>query len=138
MAKYYLDACIWKDYYENRSDKYRPLGEWALMLINKILEERGIILVSDFLVDELENEYNLREIEKIFRIAFEQNLLERVSTSVFQWKLAVQIADERKVYRGDALHAILARDCGAILVTRDRHFEKLKDIVKVVKPEELI
>ena len=36
--KYYLDTSIWRDYYENRSDKFRPWGEWALILINKILE----------------------------------------------------------------------------------------------------
>lgn len=32
--KYYLDACIWRDYFENREDRFRPLGEWAFRLVN--------------------------------------------------------------------------------------------------------
>jgi len=38
----------------------------------------------------------------------------------------------------DALHAVLARDNKAIMVTRDKHFDELLDITKYKKPEEII
>jgi len=38
----------------------------------------------------------------------------------------------------DALHAVLARDNSAVMVTWGRHFLELMDIVEVRKPEELL
>ena len=37
----------------------------------------------------------------------------------------------------DILHAVLARDNKAVLVTRDFHFETLQDIVEIKAPEEI-
>jgi hypothetical protein len=37
MQRYYLDTCIWVDYLENRQDRFRPLGDWALRLIKQIV-----------------------------------------------------------------------------------------------------
>ena len=34
---YYVDSAIWRDLHENRTDKFRPLGEWAFELFRKIL-----------------------------------------------------------------------------------------------------
>jgi len=39
--------------------------------------------------------------------------------------------ENRNVPRGDALHAIIARDHKLILITRDNHFKKLEDISKL-------
>lgn len=33
--RFYLDACIWGDYWENRSDNFRPLGEWAFRYLSR-------------------------------------------------------------------------------------------------------
>lgn len=44
----------------------------------------------------------------------------------------------RKVGGADALHAILARDNDAILVTRDAHYLDLTDITTIKKPEDII
>ena len=65
MKKYYLDACIWRDYFENRSDNFRPLGEWAFRLIKKIIDEGGLFVISDHLINELER-YDFSK-DKIFR-----------------------------------------------------------------------
>ena len=51
--RFYLDSSIWRDYYENRKDKFRPLGEWALRLIKNIIENKNYILYSDFVIKEL-------------------------------------------------------------------------------------
>jgi hypothetical protein len=50
--KYYIDTCIWRDYFENRNDKYRPLGEWAFRFIKKIINEDSLILFSDLVLEE--------------------------------------------------------------------------------------
>jgi predicted nucleic acid-binding protein len=54
-----------------------------------------------------------------------------VNESDIQRSDALKIARERKVPFGDALHAILAKDNGAIVLTRDKHFLRLRDISAV-------
>lgn len=136
--KFYLDTCIWRDYYENRTDKFRPLGEWALMLLNNILKNKHLVLYSDFVVKELKIKYSEEEINNIFEVIRERDLLLKVNISKYQAKEAAIVCKKRKISFGDALHAILARDNNAILVSRDIHFLQLTDIVKVKKPEDLI
>lgn len=48
------------------------------------------------------------------------------------------MANQRDVPLRDALHAVIARDNGAQLVSRDWDFEQLKDITKTKKPEDLL
>ena len=36
MARYYVDTAIFRDYCENRVDRFRPLGEWALAFFKKV------------------------------------------------------------------------------------------------------
>ncbi len=136
--KYYLDSSIWRDYYEDRSDKFRPLGEWALKLINNIIKNKDYILYSDFIIEELEIKYSKEEIKNIFDIINKRSLLLKVEISKYQIKEAAILCKKRKVAFGDALHSILARDNNAIMVTRDNHFLELLDIVEIKKPEDLI
>ncbi len=135
--KLYLDTSIWRDYYENRADKFRPLGEWAFALLKKAVDEDIGIMYSDFVLEELRKSYSDGEIEKIFGI-IDNTILFKASISNKQAEEAAKICKERKVAFGDALHAVIAKDNEAILVTRDRHFEELRDVVDVRKPEELI
>ena len=136
--KYYLDTSIWRDYYENRSDKFRPLGEWALKLINDAIENGDYILYSDLIVEELKVKYKEEKIKDIFEIIEKRNLLLKVEISDSQAKEAYILCKQRKVAFGDALHSILARDNNAIMVTRDKHFLELTDIADIKKPEGLI
>jgi len=134
--KYYLDTSVWMDYYEDRKDPSKDIGEFAFRLLTKLLASESKILVSIFLLRELETAYSL---EKIRGLTFPfQNLMEKVSLSEEQNREAGKIAKERDIPKGDVIHAILARDNDAILVSRDKHFQKLKDICEVMKPEELI
>jgi len=136
--RYYIDTSIWRDYYENRADNLRPLGEWAFEFFKKMNEERNIVLFSDLVVEELLIEYSRDEIEEILRILHRGGALKKVEISAVQQEEARKFAADLKIPRKDALHAILARDNGAILVTRDAHFLQLKEVVEVKKPEELI
>lgn len=135
--KYYLDACIWIDYLENRSDKFRPLGDWAIMIINKIIREGGLFIFSDHILKELLEKYPKEKLIKFLEIIPEE-LIIKINASEKQAKEAFKLKNKMGIPFGDALHAVLARDNNAILVSRDKHFHGLINEVNIKKPEELI
>jgi len=133
VQKWYLDTAIWRDYGENRSDRFRPLGEWALKFLKKVLEDRDYILYSDLVIEELKVKYTEDEIRNLFEIVSSRRLLVKVEISDAQIKEATMLCRKRSVAFGDALHAVLARDRQAILISRDKHFAELMDIVMVME-----
>lgn len=135
--KYYVDTSIWRDYYEDRKDNLKPLGEFAFEFFRKVKINNDKILYSDLVIEELNKAYNEKEIKQIFNIIEEENLLEKVEISKNQLKEALDLKRKLQIPFGDALHAILAKDNDAILITRDEHFQKL-DFINVKKPEDLI
>ncbi|MBN1376962.1 PIN domain-containing protein [Candidatus Woesearchaeota archaeon] len=136
--KYYIDTCIWRDYFENRKDKFRPLGEWAFKLFKKIILNNEKVIYSEVVVEELLNYFNKEKIKEIFSIVKREGLLEKANITKDQIKEAKKLQFQRKTPFRDTLHSILARDNKSILVTRDKHFNELQNIVKIKKPEELI
>ena len=86
--KFYLDTCIWRDYFENRSDNFRPLGEWAFDFIKKVITEGYLILYSDLTIKELRENYSEKEIQEIFRIASSEHCLKKVIINDSQKKEA--------------------------------------------------
>jgi len=137
MVKYYLDTSIWMDIYENRKGYFgEPLGEFGIKLISLILNKKSKIIISDLLIIELKINYSIEEINGMFKL-FEKQI-EKIVSSEEQQAEATKLAKERNLPRGDALHAILARDNNYILITRDKHFKQLKDIAITYKPEEII
>jgi predicted nucleic acid-binding protein len=136
--KYYLYTCIWRDYYERRGDFLRPLGEWALSLLKKILKKEDSILYSDMVIAELRIAFSDAQIKELFGIIHEKNLLVKVTIDEEDAKHAELLYRRRKLPYGDALHSVLAKRHHAILVTRDRHFDAVKDMLTIKKPEELL
>ena len=51
---------------------------------------------------------------------------------------AKDLALKRDIPKRDALHSLIARDNKAILITLDKHFQKLLDIIKPKSPKELV
>jgi len=135
-SKYYVDTAIWRDLHENRKDKSKNLGELAFESFKKIRSNKGKIVYSDFVVEELSRAYDKQTIDKLFK--GESELLEKVEISKEQIKEAVDLSKDLKIPFGDALHSVLARDNDAIMITRDHHFRKLKDKITIKKPEDLI
>ena len=135
--EYIIDTSIWVDLYEDRKGyNNEPLGDYAFKLLVKIKANEKVIVLTDFLIKELETLYSVAEINGMFK-PFEK-ITEKIIATEKQREEAKKISKERGVPAGDALHAIVARDNDLILVTRDRHFRKLEDISKHYKPEELI
>lgn len=53
-------------------------------------------------------------------------------------KKSKDLAGKRSIPQGDALHALIARNHKAVMVTFDRDFQKLTDIIKPKTPRELV
>lgn len=134
--RYYIDTAIWIDFHENRRDRFRPLGEWALDMFKIIAQTGGMVIYSDMVIDELLRKYPRPIIQKAFNIIPKRNL-KKVYANSEQSAEAGRLSRERELPFADCFHAILARDNFAVMVSRDRHFEQLKDIVDTKKPEEL-
>jgi len=126
------------DHRENRNDRMRPLGEWALRFFNYSIKKECLIYVTDFTEKELSKNYSYEEIEVIFELIDSVNLLRRIKVREDQFGEAAKLRTERRVPFGDALNAVVARDLSAVVITRDHHFEDLQDIAISKKPEDLV
>ena len=130
--RYYLDTSIWIDYFEKRGVN----GEYAIKLLLNIIREDTIILFSDLHVREFKHlGYGSGQVNILLKIA-KPDKIGRVHISREQIAEARRLGSQRNVPFGDALHAILARDNEAVLVSRDGDFQKLRDVCETKKPEE--
>tara|TARA_Y100000310_G_C20137703_1_gene558822 strand:+ start:135 stop:542 length:408 start_codon:yes stop_codon:yes gene_type:complete len=132
--KYYFDTSIWVDFYDKRGYN----GEQAKLLLKKIIMEDKIVIYSDFVVKELKDlGFSDFEIHDMIGIA-KPDHVKRIHITKQQAEEAKRLTKQRDIPFGDALHAVLARDHEAQLVSRDRHFENIKDITIKKIPEDLI
>lgn len=131
MNAYYFDTSIWLDIYEKRGEN----GECAFKLVLDILSQNGIILYSDVVLRELKRlGYGVDEIVNMLSIV--KFNMRHVHVHREQIEEARKICSQRKIPFGDALHALLARENRAVLVSRDKDFENIRDICETKKPED--
>ncbi len=136
----FVDTHIFVDYYLDRSDNIRPLGEFTFNFLKRAVACEFYIFVSEGVLKELEE--TLRKtrneiIDVIFSNLTKAKKVEFVTPSEHQITEARMLAEERKIPKSDALFTILARDNNATLISRDWHHKEVEDIVEVKKPEEL-
>ncbi len=136
-GKYYLDTSIWLDFFENRNEPNLPKGDWEHKLLDKTTKNNDKIIYSDIVIFELGLVgYTPREIEGLFEKI--KPILTFLESTEKQARRAKDLSLKRKVPKGDALHALIARDNKTTLVTLDNHFKKLLDITKAKRPQDLI
>ena len=135
--RYYLDTSIWLDFFENRDEPNLPKGKFAEKLISSIISEDKRIIYSDAVKDELlDIGYNYNEIEELFMPLIK--VLIFLESTKKQFGKAKDISAKRDIPLFDALHALMARDSKSVMITRDAHFKKLKDVIGHKKPEDII
>lgn len=134
--KFYLDTSIWRDYFEDRKDNLRPLGEFAFQLLKKCQQRKWVVIVSPEVEKELLAYYSEEQVGLTFS-SFKDIILkvsyskQQVSEALFFW------AKTGKEFPfSDVLHSVIARDNHAVLVCRDKHFWEIK-LVDCVLPEEV-
>ena len=137
--KYWIDTCVWIDFYEDRFSKSgNPLGEYATGIFMKILNNKDKILFSESLIWELTKDYNEQDVNDMINILFLSKVLIKVEITKEEYLEAKNLAEERKLPFVDCVNAIQARNHRAILISQDEHFFKnLSDIVKIAKPQDI-
>jgi hypothetical protein len=136
QKKFYLDTAIWRDYFEDRKDGIRPLGEFAFQFLKNCEKKGCTVLYSGLVVEELKSDYPKERVAEVFS-SFKHFIVEVPISNE-------QISEARKVVSSvkgthikDVIHAILARDNCAVMITRDKHFDALAHFVEVAKPEDI-
>jgi len=105
----------------------------------KAMKQKWKLLFSDLSVYELKLAYGEQEIEEMFGILSMMKMLQRVEISQDDHAEAEKLAAENQVSKSDSLHAILARNNNAIVLTQNqKDFEKLEHIAPWTKPDYLV
>ena len=134
---FYFDTSIWLDFIENRNEPNIPKSNWAKELVDKIIDNEDFIVFSDMNMIELRGAgYSEFEIEAILVNTKIKTIM--VESSERQIRVSKDLAHKRNIPKGDALHSLIARDNRAILVTLDHDFQKLLDIIRPFRTNELI
>ncbi len=135
--RYYLDTSIWLDLFEDRNEPNFQKGKIAEDLLRSIILLENAIVVSDVVIKELcKVGYSMQEAWSLFE-RFRKIIL-FVRATPAQVRRAKDIAAKRDLPIGDALHALIAQDTKATLVSFDNHFAFLKDITHWRTPKEII
>jgi predicted nucleic acid-binding protein len=139
MRKFIIDTCVWRDFFEDRvSREGRHIGMDAFGAFLRVLKKDDMIIYSDLFVSELKSDYGEEEIENWLGFLFACGRLVRISPTKEETCEAAALSRDREIPFGDCIFAVMARNHGATVVTRDRHFFKnLRDITKAIRPEEL-
>ena len=141
MRRVLVDSNIFLDYYLDRRDNLLPLGEFASQFITRSIKCEYFILVCNAAIWEISNNLNISEKDVWGNVLEElkrKNKVEIAAYSHEQVKEARKISKDKNVAFNDALFAVMARDAGIALVTRNNHFfAELSGIVDAVKPEDL-
>lgn len=137
----YLDANIYLDYFLDRSDNLRPLGEFAGKVLKEAVSCKFFVLVSPDVIREIRNTIRSSE-EKVWsEVLFDLKNASKIifveSNSLLDRK-AEQFSEEFGLPLIDSLHLLLAAENNAVLITRDRHFDCVKEKFNVLNPEELL
>src|SRR3989338_4299822 len=133
--RFYFDTSIWLDFFEDRDEPNFPKSMWTKQLVSKIINNNYKIIISDANYRELNNlgysRYDLKDL--LFPVR--DILIPRIAETK-QIGKAKDLAIKRMIPKQDALHAILARDNRAILISLDNHFKKIIDITIACNPKE--
>ena len=131
---YYLDTSIWLDIYEKRGEN----GEEAIELVKWIIKRKSLIFFSDFTIKEFKGlGFFATEIVDILS-AIKPDYLRKAHVFKEQLELARKLASKRNIPLIDTIHAVIARDNQLCLISRDQHFNRLRDITKVKSPKEIL
>ena len=124
----YVDTNIYLDYFLNRTDRLRPLGDFAFELFRRTISCEFEIILSDWVEQELKNNNATEQLRKL-----KEELKHKLIT-ITTTKEDINQAKKVKPFE-DSLHAILAEKAKAkYLITRNiKDFEQ--STIKPIYPE---
>ena len=136
QKRFYFDTLIWLDFFEDRNEPNFPKSEWAKELVKKIKSREDEIIFSDInLIELVRVGYSEFEINDILNII---GVVVKVESTEKEIRKSKDLSFKRNIPKGDALHALIARDNHAILITFDNDFQKLLDIIRPHRTNDLL
>ena len=132
--KVYCDTNIFIDYFDERTDRLRPLKDFAFEFFSKGWNCEFNLIISDWLLKELRNNLKEEQIQEILDRFRKKDKLIFIKEEKGDREKARKISKENW---DDALHAILVNKAGAdYLATRNiKHYAGCEELVNVVLPE---
>jgi predicted nucleic acid-binding protein len=131
----YPDTNFYLDYLEDRSDKMRPLGEFAFSVLKRTFKCEFKIVMSYWVIKELEQHIAK---ERMARFIGELESMNKLIMVAKDYDDAIK-AKSLPTHYSDAMHIVLAMKAGAeFFVTRNiQHYLNMGHLIKVVLPENL-
>ena len=140
MAKYYLDSCIWLNFFKKEGDSSKGKAYWKIAkdFIENIKNNNNKIIVSTIVLKELSFKEEFNVIKKFFK---DEEYIEIIKTNSEDYKFARKLENETnfQISFYDYLHIAISKRLEIPLITRDKELiEIAKNILPVNKPEDLI
>jgi len=135
----YIDTNVWIDFWEDRRDNIRPLGEFAFQLLKRVYECKFRVVLSSAVLKEIYLNYPKDIADSIFKDLRACGKYIEVSYDMQDSSKAELLSEKYSLPYNDCLHAVLANKAGAkYIVTRNiKHFENLAGLAEPKLPEEL-
>lgn len=132
----YLDTNIYLDWLEGRTDRLRPLGEFAFSIIKRAISCEFEIVVSDLILFELKRHAKAKDVLDMLSLLSKKNKIVKAECLDEVRSEAKRIGAETGVHWQDVAHALIAREASAeCLITRDAHLFGLSGIIETKFPE---
>lgn len=135
QRKFYVDTSIWRDYFEDRKNCIRPLGDLAFQFLKMCQRKKYVVLVSDLVSRELLGHYSESRAKEVFASFCDIILHVEISREQKTEAHSLWVKSGKRFPFYDVLHSIVARDNGAAVISRDRHFSEI-GVVDCLLPEE--
>lgn len=127
------------DYFENREDKLRPLGEFAFNLLRRCFDCEFSIVTSILVTEEVEYNGHTKNLLKLNKKLNQAHKLIKISIAREDRTKAHKLKKKYNISFNDSLHAVLAAKANVdFLVTRNiKDFYQFQDIVDITLPEQI-
>lgn len=143
IVKVYVDSNVFLNVWFEELLRLSPAFYYSRRLLDAILECRFRLVISDLTVKELSRKTNLpketiiEEYLKPYEMVGKLTIIEATKENIRE---ANEISRRHRLHASDALHALVAKNEGCILVTRDVELRTTarRIGVKSSLPEELI
>lgn len=99
------------------------------------MRTQATIVAPELLFRELIGAYGAQEIREMFAPLEALSMLEKAPMPDIT--KAKEICAEKNIPLSDTIHAIIAHNADATLITQDKHFRKLKDVVSIKRPGDI-
>ena len=137
--RYWVDTCIWRDFYEDRiSDNGIDLSSYASDVFTKIILKKDKIIYSEALIWELRKRYTNNEINELLGLLLQNGILIRIPIIEDDKSKARTLSKQRGIPFSDCLIAVQAKRNNAIVISQDKHWiYNLSDTVRAIRPNEI-